>query len=177
MAPPILVKASADQSRRACSPHVCRGKKKLPGVSAKCLIFLVGDSTYGYHMVDANPAKSPTSCCVIGYCDTRAVGNGAGSTNSNGNAVVQTFAWGSRVPPGLYARSNGRVYWALQDIHALSHEIAEWADAPFVNNTVQPWLTPTAPQYGCTGGSWRPVIRWLASASTRRGTLHADGVT
>ena len=41
--------------------------------------------------------------------------------------------------------------WALQDIHALSHEIAEWADDPFVNNTVEPWLTPTAPQYGCTG--------------------------
>ena len=41
--------------------------------------------------------------------------------------------------------------WALQDIHALSHEIAEWGDDPFVNNTVQPWLTPTAPQYGCTG--------------------------
>lgn len=41
--------------------------------------------------------------------------------------------------------------WALQDIHALSHEIAEWGDDPFVNNTVEPWLTPTAPQYGCTG--------------------------
>ena len=24
-------------------------------------------------------------------------------------------------------------------------------DDPFINNTVQPWLTPTAPQYGCTG--------------------------
>ena len=24
-------------------------------------------------------------------------------------------------------------------------------DDPFVNNTVEPWLTPTAPQYGCTG--------------------------
>ena len=34
--------------------------------------------------------------------------------------------------------------------HALSHEIAEWSDDPFVNNSVQPWLTPTAPQYGCT---------------------------
>jgi hypothetical protein len=22
---------------------------------------------------------------------------------------------------------------------------------PFVNNTVEPWVTPTAPQYGCTG--------------------------
>jgi hypothetical protein len=32
----------------------------------------------------------------------------------------------------------------------LSHELAEWADDPFVNNYVNPWLTPTAPQYGCT---------------------------
>jgi hypothetical protein len=48
-------------------------------------------------------------------------------------------------------RPYGGADWALQDIHALSYEIAEWADDPFVNNTVQPWLTPTAPQHGCTG--------------------------
>jgi len=91
------------------------------------------------------------NCCVIGFHGTRAAGNGGGSNNSNGNAVVQTFAWASWVQPGIYARPNGGTDWALQDIHALSHEIAEWADDPFVNNTVQPWLTPTAPQYGCTG--------------------------
>jgi hypothetical protein len=89
------------------------------------------------------------NCCVIGYHGTKAAGNGAGRSKSNGNAAVQTFAWGSWVRPGLFARL-GRE-WALQDIHALSHEIAEWADDPFVNNTVEPWLTPTAPQYGCTG--------------------------
>lgn len=90
------------------------------------------------------------NCCVIGYHGTRAAGNGAGSTNSNGNAVVQTFAWASWVQPGLYSRPNGGTDWALQDIQALSHEISEWADDPFVNNTVEPWLTPTAPQYGCS---------------------------
>jgi hypothetical protein len=91
------------------------------------------------------------NCCVIGFHGTRAAGSGGGSSNSNGNAVVQTFAWGSWVEPGIYARPNGGANWALQDIHALSHEIAEWADDPFVSNTVEPWLTPTAPQYGCTG--------------------------
>jgi hypothetical protein len=91
------------------------------------------------------------NCCVIGFHGTKAVGKGGGSTNSNGNAVVQTFAWASWVQPGIYSRPNGGTDWALQDIHALSHEIAEWGDDPFVNNTVQPWLTPTAPQYGCTG--------------------------
>ena len=95
--------------------------------------------------------KNVFNCCVIGYHGTRAAGAGGGSTNSNGNAVVQTFAWASWVQPGIYARPNGGTDWALQDIHALSHEIAEWADDPFVNNFVEPWLTPTAPQYGCTG--------------------------
>lgn len=90
-----------------------------------------------------------TNCCVIGYHGTKATGNGGGSTNSNGNAAVQTFAWASWVQPGLFSRL-GRD-WALQDIHALTHELSEWADDPFVNNTVEPWLTPTAPQYGCTG--------------------------
>jgi hypothetical protein len=91
------------------------------------------------------------NCCVIGFHGTRASGFGGGSNNSNGNAKVQTFAWASWVRPGIYARANGGTDWALQDIHALSHEIAEWGDDPFVNNTVEPWVTPTAPQYGCTG--------------------------
>jgi len=94
--------------------------------------------------------KDVTNCCVIGFHGTRATGQGVGNANSNGNAPVQTFAWASWVQPGIYARPDGGTDWALQDIHALSHEIAEWGDDPFVNNTVEPWLTPTAPQYGCT---------------------------
>jgi hypothetical protein len=39
----------------------------------------------------------------------------------------------------------------LQDIHSLSHEIAEWAADPFVDNAVEPWKVPTAPAYGCSG--------------------------
>ena len=93
--------------------------------------------------------NDPTQCCVIGYHGTKATGGGGGSGNSTGNAPVQTFAWASYVQPGFYSRPAGGVDWALQDIHALSHEISEWADDPFVNNFVQPWLTPTAPQYGC----------------------------
>jgi hypothetical protein len=100
------------------------------------------------------------NCCVIGFHGTRAAGDGGGSNNSNGNAKVQTFAWASWVQPGLYSRANGGTDWALQDIHALSHEIAEWAEDPFVNNTVEPWATPTAPQYGCSGilESGDPVV-------------------
>jgi hypothetical protein len=94
--------------------------------------------------------NDPTNCCVIGYHGTNPVGNGGASGNSNGNAPVQTFAWASYVQPGFYSRADGGTDWALQDIQALSHELSEWADDPFVNNTVQPWLTPTAPQYGCS---------------------------
>jgi hypothetical protein len=92
----------------------------------------------------------PGNCCVIGYHGTYASGLGHGPGSGNGNQPVQTFAWSSYVQPGFYSRPNGGTDWALQDIHAISHEIAEWADDPFVNNWVEPWLTPTAPQYGCT---------------------------
>ncbi|HET7660142.1 MAG TPA: hypothetical protein VFK66_07105 [Oryzihumus sp.] len=88
-----------------------------------------------------------SECCVIGYHGaSKATGNGAGNTNGNGSQGVQTFAYAAYTTPGTY--SDKAPY--LKDIHALSHEIAEWGDDPFVNNTVDPWLTPTAPQYGCT---------------------------
>jgi hypothetical protein len=125
------------------------------------------------------------NCCVIGFHGTRATGLGGGSGGSNGNAKVQTFAWASWVQPGIYARPDGGTDWALQDIHAVSHEIAEWADDPFVNNFVEPWLTPTAPQYGCTGiletGDPVVAIGFAKGANTFEqgpnpdGTQSADG--
>jgi hypothetical protein len=91
---------------------------------------------------------NPANCCVIGFHGaSEVVGKGTGSGHGHGNQPVQTFAWASYVTPGFF---NPVTAWALQDIHPLSHEIAEWGDDPFVNNTVEPWLTPTAPQYGCT---------------------------
>ncbi|GAA2471477.1 hypothetical protein [Terrabacter carboxydivorans] len=96
-------------------------------------------------------ANDPKQCCIIGYHGTKAAGDRLGNGKTQGNAPVQTFAWASYVRPGFYSRADGGANWALQDIHAISHEIAEWADDPFVNNSVNPWVTPTAPQYGCTG--------------------------
>jgi hypothetical protein len=126
-----------------------------------------------------------TNCCVIGFHGTRATGLGGGNGGSNGNAKVQTFAWASYVAPGIYARPNGGTDWALQDIHAVSHEIAEWADDPFVNNFVEPWLTPTAPQYGCTNilETGDPVVaigfakgtNTFAQGPNPDGTQSADG--
>lgn len=98
--------------------------------------------------------QDPTNCCIIGFHGAGPVPSGNenayGPGHGKGNQPVQTFSWASWVTPGIYARPNGGVNWALQDIHALSHEVAEWADDPFINNFVEPWLTPTAPQYGCT---------------------------
>jgi hypothetical protein len=92
--------------------------------------------------------SNPGNCCVIGFHGAGIVpGKTAGPGQGNGNQAVQTYAWASWMTAGFFNPSTG---WVLQDINAFSHEIAEWADDPFVNNTVEPWLTPTAPQYGCT---------------------------
>jgi hypothetical protein len=94
----------------------------------------------------------PTNCCVFGFHGASEVaGQGTGSAHGNGNQLVQTYAWASWIQPGIYSHANGGRNWALQDIHSLSHEISEWADDPFGNNSVEPWFAPTAPQYGCTG--------------------------
>jgi hypothetical protein len=130
--------------------------------------------------------SNPLNCCVIGFHGAGEVnGHGTGSVNGNGNQAVQTFSWASWVQPGIYSRPNGGTDWALQDIHALSHEISEWADDPFVNNKVQPWLTPTAPQYGCTGvlETGDPVVaigfamgtNTFQQGTNPNGTQSADG--
>jgi hypothetical protein len=101
----------------------------------------------------------PKNCCVLGY-------HGAtSSVNGNGDQQVQTYIYSAFITPRSFpffdTPGNG-----LGDIHALSHEVSEWYDDPFINNYVQPWLTPTAPQYGCTAlmetgdpvvGYWFPL--------------------
>jgi len=131
----------------------------------------------------------PTNCCIIGFHGAGPVPSGNetayGPGHGNGNQPIQTFAWASWVTPGIYARPNGGVNWALQDIHAISHEVAEWADDPFINNFVEPWLTPTAPQYGCTNilETGDPVVdigfakgtNTFDQAGNPNGTQSADG--
>jgi hypothetical protein len=116
------------------------------------------------------------NCCILGYHGAgMPIGHGSGSANGNGKQPVQTFIYAAWTTPGTYSgfltdytgvRSAPRPTRGLADIHALSHEVSEWLDDPYVNNAVQPWLTPTAPQYGCTGvletgdpvvGVWFPL--------------------
>ena len=71
-------------------------------------------------------------------CGTYLGSHGASrSGGSNGNAPVQTFAWASYESPGMLAAPAPQAYWSVQDINALSHEVSEWADDPFVTNTVE----------------------------------------
>jgi len=108
---------------RNISPHV------LP-------IFLV-NNTFLYQGTTDN-------CCVLGY-------HGAlSSLNGNGRQEVNTYMFASYSVQGVFAPNDGDTESYIADIHGLSHEVQEWYDDPFVNNEVNPWLTPTAPQYGCT---------------------------
>jgi hypothetical protein len=136
------------------------------------------------------------NCCVLGYHGAgMPVGYGAGSADGQGAQPVQTFIYAAWTTPGTYsgflsdytgARTAPRPTRGLADIHALSHEVSEWLDDPFVNNAVQPWLTPTAPQYGCTGilevgdpvvGVWFPYNGNTAAATqgtTYYGQYHPE---
>jgi hypothetical protein len=126
------------------------------------------------------------NCCVLGYHGAgMPVGHGSGSANGNGKQPVQTFIYAAWAHPGTYSgflpdytnptRTAPSPTRGLADIHPLSHEVSEWLDDPFVNNAVQPWLTPTAPQYGCTNvletgdpvvGPWFPYSGNTAAAPT-----------
>jgi hypothetical protein len=106
-------------------------------ISPKVLpIFLVNDTFLYIGTTD--------NCCVLGY-------HGAlSSLNGNGRQEVNTYMFGSYSVQGVFAPNDGDTESYIADIHGLSHEVQEWYDDPFVNNEVNPWLTPTAPQYGCT---------------------------
>jgi hypothetical protein len=113
------------------------------------------------------------SCCTIGFHGTPA--QGASTAAAKAANAQQTLIYAAWTTPGTYSgflsdytgtRSTPSPVRGLADVHALSHEIAEHLDDPFVNNAVTPWLTPTAPQYGCTGvletgdpvvGVWFPL--------------------
>jgi hypothetical protein len=65
--------------------------------------------------------------------------NSLGQLKSNGNAPVNTFAWATWVSPAAGADPNGGLFWSNQDVNVVSHEISEWANDPFINNTVESW--------------------------------------
>lgn len=93
--------------------------------------------------------KNPMHCCVIGAhgADDLAAVTHDSEEGDDGHQQVHTFAWASWLTAGFFSP---RTAWAKQDIHSLSHEIIEWANDPFNTNTVQPWTSAIAPNYGCS---------------------------
>ena len=61
---------------------------------------------------------TPSGCCVLGFHSV---------TSSN-----QTYAVAAYSDPGIFNAP-------IEDIHALSHELGEWLDDPFVNNPTPGW--------------------------------------
>lgn len=72
---------------------------------------------------------SPDKCCVIGF-HSALTSPGPGNTEN-----VNTFIWASY--------SDRHVFGApLEDITALSHEVAEWYSDPLISNVVPRWVQP-----------------------------------
>jgi hypothetical protein len=104
-------------------------------------------------------------CSVGGHGAGSPTGVGGGSLNGKDAKAWRTFVFAAYITPGSFpgfpAPNRG-----LSDIHALSHEVAEWMTDPFGVNKVQPYRLPVAPPGTClavieTGdpvaGVWFPL--------------------
>ncbi len=101
-------------------------------------------------------------CCTLGFHGAgMPIGHGAGSANGQGKQPVQTFMYTAYITPGTYSGFEQDYRGipisqlplptrGLSDIHAITHEVGEFLDDPFVNNAVRPWKSLTATQYPCT---------------------------
>ncbi len=88
------------------------------------------------------------NCCVVGSHGTHSYG--IGSAHGQGNQQVTTVIWASWEYAEHFGNGNdlgGKPFGG--DIAALSHEVAEWLDDPFVNNLTPNWSSALAPGYGC----------------------------
>lgn len=106
-------------------------------------VFL-SDNTYLYQ-------GTISQCCIGGYHS---------ATNS-----LQTYIWTTNSDPGVVGGFG-------EDVSAFSHELSEWLNDPFVNNTVPSWSVPSEPQYGCSSvlETGDPLVGVLFSAPGS--TLH-----
>jgi hypothetical protein len=97
------------------------------------LLLFTTDNIYLYVL-------DPTNCCFAGYHGaSKTFGQSAGSQHGQGDQVVQTYAWATWIRPGNY---DPAVKPWNTDANGLTHEIAEWADDPFVDNEVGHWRFP-----------------------------------
>ena len=66
-------------------------------------------------------AGTTSNCCDLGYHNAYAPSTG----------VIQTY--------GVAMYDNSSLFTGSSDISALTHEVAEWQNDPFVNNATKPW--------------------------------------
>ncbi len=112
-------------------------------VSPRVLPIFIVNNVFMYDGTEDN-------CCILGW-------HGADATTlRNGSTSIQTYMFAAYSTPNVFypnvIDANGTLEDEsyIADIHALSHEVSEWVADPFTDNFVTPWLTPSAPQYGCT---------------------------
>ena len=91
-----------------------------------------------------------THCCILGgHGAGSPTGVGGGSLNGKDAKAWRTFVFAAYITPrsfpGFPAPNAG-----ISDIHALSHEVAEWMNDPFGVNKVQPYKLPVAPPGACS---------------------------
>ena len=99
-------------------------------------IFLTRNAVYG-QFFQGNPA----SCCVGGFhtaFETKRVGN---------KSFVQTIAFATSLDQDVAQGLFGAPLFA--DIFALSHEVAELANNPFINNATPNYQLPGLPDGAC----------------------------
>lgn len=71
---------------------------------------------------------NPGKCCIVGFH--------SGSISAQADSTqLHTFVWASYNDPKIFDAP-------LEDITALSHEIAEWYSDPFLSNVVPSWAQP-----------------------------------
>jgi hypothetical protein len=100
-------------------------------------IFLTHNTVYGDFL-----AGVPQDCCIGGF-------HTAFETNQAGNKIfVQTFAFATWLDANIadFVFGDPTVF---ADVQALSHELAELANDPFVNNIVPNYQIPGAPPGAC----------------------------
>lgn len=87
----------------------------------RALTIFLTENTF---MFVGNPGK----CCIVGFH--------TGEVSQEANAThIKTFVWASY--------NDAKIFDApLQDITALSHEVAEWYSDPFLSNVVPAWAQP-----------------------------------
>ncbi len=75
------------------------------------------------------PGANVKKCCILGF-------HTAFDAGARGDKqLVQTFAWASWIGTGIFGGN-------IADVTPLSHEIVEWMNDPFGNNSVPPWQFP-----------------------------------